>query len=90
MDMRNISPELREKMCACTSTEELVALAREEDLELADEQLEGVSGGYYNPYEEDPYSDLPKGVKCPKCGHDRYHWHPGGCLLVCDKCGKWF
>ena len=39
------NPELQEKLKACTSTEELVALAKAEGLELSDEQLESVSGG---------------------------------------------
>ena len=47
MDFENldIAPELREKAKACTSPEELLALAKEEDYDLTDEELEAVSGG---------------------------------------------
>lgn len=46
MDYQNISPELKAKAKACTSTEQLMALAETEGIELSDEQLEGVSGGW--------------------------------------------
>ncbi len=45
MDFNNVSPELREKALACKTSEELIELAREEGIELTDEQLEAVSGG---------------------------------------------
>ncbi len=39
------SPELQEKLKACKTADELVALAKEQGLELSDEQLEALSGG---------------------------------------------
>lgn len=45
MDFSNLSDELKEKASKCTSTEELLELARNEGVELSDEQLEAVSGG---------------------------------------------
>ena len=42
-DLKN--PELQEKLKACKTTEELVALAKEEGVELSDEQIEVISGG---------------------------------------------
>ena len=42
-DLKN--PELQEKLKACTSVEELVALAEKEGMELSDEQMEAVAGG---------------------------------------------
>ena len=42
-DLKN--PELQEKLKACASADELVALAAEEGVELTDEQLEMVAGG---------------------------------------------
>lgn len=41
----DISPELREKAKACTSVEELVALAKTEGYKLSDEQIAAISGG---------------------------------------------
>ena len=45
MDFKDLSPELVEKMKACTSPEELMALAAEEDLDLSLDDLENMAGG---------------------------------------------
>ena len=47
MDFKNIdiSNELREKAKACTSPEELLALAKSEGYKLSDQDLEAVSDG---------------------------------------------
>ena len=45
MEFKDISPELLEKMKACTSPEEFMQLAGEEGIELTTEMLEGISGG---------------------------------------------
>ena len=47
MDFENlgISPELREKAKACTSPEELLALAKSEGYRLSDAEMEAVAGG---------------------------------------------
>ena len=42
-DLKN--PELQEKLKACKTPEELVALAKEDGIELTDDQLEAISGG---------------------------------------------
>ena len=42
-DLKN--PELQEKLKSAKSAEELVALMREQGVELTDEQLDAVSGG---------------------------------------------
>ena len=42
-DLKN--PELQEKLRAAKTADELVTLAKEEGLELTDEQLESLSGG---------------------------------------------
>ena len=42
-DLKN--PELQEKLRSVKTVDELVALAKEEGLELTDEQLEAVAGG---------------------------------------------
>lgn len=63
MDINNldISPELREKAKACTSPEELMALAKSEGYKLSDADIEAISGG----------SDwTSSGGSC-----DRYQWH---------------
>ena len=42
-DLKN--PELQEKLKACKTPEELIALAKEDGIELTDDQLEAISGG---------------------------------------------
>ena len=52
MNFENLkNPELQEKLRAAKTTDELLALAKEEGLELTDEQLEAMSGGaeWYEP-----------------------------------------
>ena len=45
MDFNDLTPEQIEKAKACTTVDELVALAAKEGVELSDEQLEAISGG---------------------------------------------
>lgn len=45
MDFKNLTPEQVEKLKACTSPEEVLALAAEEDLEFSLEDLEQINGG---------------------------------------------
>ena len=45
MDLNSLSPELKEKVAECKSSEELMKLAMDEGMELTDEQLEAVAGG---------------------------------------------
>ena len=42
----DIARELIEKAKACKTSEELLALAKEEGYELSDEQLQDISGGW--------------------------------------------
>ena len=54
MEFNDLTPEQREKAKACTSAEELIALAQEEGVDLTDEQIEGLAGGrewYDCPYD---------------------------------------
>lgn len=46
MNFEDLSPELQEKVKACTSPEELFELAKDEGVELSEEQLDAVSGGW--------------------------------------------
>ena len=45
MDFKDLSPELLEKAQACTSPEELLALAKQEGYKLSEDELNAVSGG---------------------------------------------
>ena len=46
MDFKNLTPEQKEKARACNTPDELVALAQEEGIDLSDEELDAVSGGW--------------------------------------------
>lgn len=47
MNFDDISPELREKVLACKSEEELIQIAEEHGMQLTDEQVTAISGGGY-------------------------------------------
>ena len=53
------SPELQEKLKSAKTDAELAALAEEEGLELADERLENVAGGW--PQIQTPLPPMPEG-----------------------------
>ena len=89
--IKDYSPELQEKARQCKTKDELMQLAAENDLEIPEEALEAVAGGYIIHREI---------VSCPKCGQE-YPKDLGECPncsggggsvvgLHCDKCGKDF
>lgn len=45
MDFEGLTPELKEKVLACKTPEDLLALAKQEGYELSEEELGAVSGG---------------------------------------------
>ena len=49
MQLDELSDDLKAKVLACKSPEELLALAQEEGYELSDDELEAVSGGGDGP-----------------------------------------
>ena len=89
--IKDLSPELQEKARACSSPNELLELAADEDMEIPMDALEGVAGGYIIHRET---------VSCPKCGQvypkdlgECPNCSGGGGSVVglhCDKCGKDF
>ena len=52
MDLSNVSQELMDKARNCKTAEELLTLAKQEGIELSDEDLEAVAGGqdWCGPY----------------------------------------
>ena len=55
--LKGLSEEQIAKIRECNNTEEVLAIAKEEGIELTDEQLEAVSGGCSK-----------ETVRCPNCG----------------------
>ena len=45
MNFNGLTPEQIERAKSCASADELASLAKEEGLELTDEQLEAIAGG---------------------------------------------
>lgn len=64
MDFKDLSPELRKKVEACKTPEELLALAAEEGYELTDEDLKAINGGTL--YADCTWDDC-KEVDCKLC-----------------------
>ena len=46
MNFEDLTTEQKEKAIACKTPEEVLVLAKQEGIELTDEQLEAVSGGW--------------------------------------------
>lgn len=61
MKGKELSPELQEKARACHTTEELFELAKEEGMEIPDEQLDAIAGGAW-------CSEHDWGCPADKCG----------------------
>jgi hypothetical protein len=53
MNYEDLSPEVLEKAKACKTPEELYALAKEEGIELSEDEIAAVSGGVL-PRPQDP------------------------------------
>lgn len=60
--IKDLAPELQEKARACGSVEELLALAKEEQIPVPDEALEAIAGGA----QQDALGC--KQDRCPNCG----------------------
>ena len=87
--LKGLSEEQIAKAKACKSKEELLALAKQEGIELSDEQLSAVNGGFCS-------TDAPNcKKKCSNCGtlvEGKYLYRELGEGLYyefnCPTCGK--
>ena len=80
--LKGLTEEQIAKLKNCKSQEDLLNLAREEGVELTEEQLEAVNGGCFS----DP--------KCPECGssevENEFYYYgiaDNGFKYTCKKCG---
>jgi len=62
--LKGLTDEQIEKLRKCKNSEEILALAKQEDVELSEEQLAAVSGGC-----GDSAPDY-----CPQCGTKEIYW----------------
>ena len=93
--LKGLSEEQIAKVKACKSQEEVLKLAKEEGIELTDDQLEAVNGGCGT-------TTLPaKPTVCPYCGAEKimatavHNGNKPGCPLdyyscQCKKCGSYW
>ena len=77
--LKGLTEEQVAKVKACKNNEELLALAKEEGIQLTDEQLNAVSGGC---------STIISIPECPECG-SVWILQDGG-KWKCLSCGKKF
>lgn len=83
--LKGLNEEQIKKVKACKNSEELLALAKEEDLELTSEQLEAVNGGACSNTDHCP--------PCPSCGSTNVKSKYSGSRVTvfkCKNCGKEF
>ena len=79
--LKGLTEEQVAKIKACKSQEEVLKLAKEEGIELNDEQLEAINGG----------CGLSTGYwGCPYCGQGGDMQDLGNAVLRCPNCGNKF
>ena len=77
--LKGLSEEQLKKVNGCKNGEELLKLAKEEGVELNDEQLQAVAGGCSTP-----------SMTCPQCGARAKHYvdsNTGIHACGCPNCG---
>ena len=79
--LKGLTNEQIAKVKACKNSDELLALARKEGIELSNEQLEAVNGG-----------GCLSSMECPNCGSKDFRKLPNyqisGCSTYkCNECG---
>ena len=83
--LKGLSKEQVAKAKACKSTDEILALAKKEGVELSSEQLEAVNGGACSNTDHCP--------PCPSCGSTNVKSKYSGSRVTvfkCKNCGKEF
>ena len=90
----DLSPEQQEKAKACSTKEELLQLAAEEDVEIPMEALEGVAGGCTSEGCEHSFQETERIGMLPYLGSNDKHIRYNGKIVeylitkVCSKCGE--
>ncbi len=77
--LKGLSEEQIAKVKTCKNHDELLKLAKEEGVELTEEQLEVINGGFCSTYTR----------QCPQCGGTYFDWGESAGLrrYYCKKCG---
>ena len=80
--LKGLSEKQIAKIKNCKNQQEILKLAKEEGIELTDEQLEAVSGGCGSSDKE--------GITCPKChlGNVSFSRYNGYTSYYCNTCQR--
>ena len=82
--LKGLTEDQIAKIKECKSNEEMLALAKQEGVQLSDEQLEAVSGGCTSTLRGED-------IRCPACGSERVSKIVGWenkTYCQCHACGK--
>ena len=82
--LKGLTEEQIAKVKACKNSDELLALAKEEGVELTDEQLAAISGGGACSVISD-IGDYINPNDCPRCGSNNLK--DKGTYYICQSCG---
>ncbi len=82
--LKGLSDEQIARVKECKNSEELLALAKDEGVELTNEQLTAISGGGACSVISD-VGDYINPSDCPKCGANDPK--KDGNIRICKKCG---
>lgn len=82
--LNGLTEEQIAKAKECKNEKELLELAKNEKIELTDEQLNSVNGGC------DPNSNSESNVKCPNCGSKnvKANYSVYSSSFICKDCGN--
>ena len=84
--LKGLSEEQIARVKACKNSDELLALAKEEGIELTDEQLTAISGGGACSVVSN-LGDKINTFDCPFCGYNG-KFDKDGNEITCPKCRK--
>ncbi len=80
--LKGLTEEQIKKVENCKNSEEFLAIAKEEGIELNEELLEAVSGGFYKGVGK---------IKCIHCGSENFPLDRNyGEFIYCKECENWF
>jgi hypothetical protein len=84
--LEGLTEEQITKVKACKNPEELLALAKQEGIELSDEQLSGISGGCYDSSSVERY-EIDE-MQCPECLNSHCMEKVSDAWYRCKYCNK--
>ena len=83
MDREQLTKEQREKLKACQSPEDMLALVNELCIKLTDEELDEISGGTWDGKTQAYHHE-----ECPHCGKQIFWYDDEPTPTVCVLCKK--